>query len=162
MPDFTTPAAFTISAYSTSDEERQVVFVVPVHSGAGSRAWKSLAVKPIPSYTAARLTVGMVASVAALHMGFVGIPAAAVPHLALPTYTVHWVVPGTIILGEELSLEELQLPLAESLATEGVWIVASSRRASEFTPPRLRGWLSKTLSEHDKYLVDGPRNSKAV
>ncbi|KAJ6507956.1 hypothetical protein C8R47DRAFT_63302 [Mycena vitilis] len=156
--DYTTPAAFTVSLHSTSRAECKVIYVVPVARGAGSRAWQHLGVKPLPPYTATRATIDMVTSAAALHEGFVGIPTAAVLHLALPTYTVHWVEPWSIVLGAQLSSDELELPLAETLAYKGVWIVAGGHHA--FNPSSLRECLAKTLSRHVKDPLDGPRNSE--
>jgi hypothetical protein len=164
---------FCVATYDEKAKNRDIIFAFPV----ADYYARDLGVKPIPSLSLSRMTISMVCSVAAFHLGIAGIPAPAAPRVWLPTYRVHWVTTSGS-LGTSLTPQELSLPLSNSIvAGNTVFIIplihgnAVPALCSAVLPAAfavfesqipLAAFVTKTFASHVNDGEDGPRQGDKV
>ncbi|KAJ7102411.1 hypothetical protein B0H15DRAFT_814501 [Mycena belliarum] len=116
--------AFSVALYREDDPNTSThIFVLPFDENGANNCdlrWRQLEVLPMPLTCATRLTVGMVAAVAALHVGILGVPTDQARCCGLPTYRVHY--ERNMALCNQLTVEELDQPITD-LSGRAVFIV---------------------------------------
>ncbi|KAJ6575381.1 hypothetical protein B0H19DRAFT_1064071 [Mycena capillaripes] len=146
--------AFSATLWDASPRARQLTFVVAVDKD--SPAIGAFDVKHIPLICASRMTVRLVASMAAFHFGLLGIPKSAqTEELLLPTYTVRWVRTSGA-QGDDLADTELDMYVNDPGAVgKGIYIVPNV--AIKFALPPTKLYLSKALKKAKNYKGDEKR-----
>ncbi|KAJ7475986.1 hypothetical protein FB451DRAFT_1245384 [Mycena latifolia] len=153
------PGAFTIASYDRNDPlASRPIFIIPIDDDAESNprtTSNTQGVQPIPPTCASRLTVGMVAAIAAFHLGILGVPRIQAVASNLPTYNVHWELNNT--LRGAVSPLEIDQSI-DSFSGRAVFIIpCGAELGPVVAAASLRGFITKALTRKVGYVGDGNR-----